>query len=77
MTRHFNRADFTDRRARAAFSTPHDQDRQQHTYEAERPQMRTVTSQSLFLGEQEIGIEHHGAFYRLKITRQGKLILNK
>ncbi|TIO09866.1 MAG: hemin uptake protein HemP, partial [Mesorhizobium sp.] len=22
-------------------------------------------------------IEHHGALYRLKITRQGKLILNK
>lgn len=38
---------------------------------------RTVTSQSLFLGEREIGIEHHGALYRLKITRQGKLILNK
>ena len=28
-------------------------------------------------GEHEIGIEHHGALYRLKITRQGKLILNK
>lgn len=38
---------------------------------------RTVTSQSLFLGDHEIGIEHHGALYRLKITRQGKLILNK
>jgi hemin uptake protein HemP len=39
--------------------------------------MRVVTSQSLFVGEHEIGIEHHGALYRLKITRQGKLILNK
>ncbi len=42
-----------------------------------RAPMRVVTSQSLFVGEHEIGIEHHGALYRLKITRQGKLILNK
>jgi hemin uptake protein HemP len=39
--------------------------------------MRTLSSNSLFQGEHEIGIEHHGALYRLKITRQGKLILNK
>lgn len=39
--------------------------------------VRTVTSNSLFAGSHEIGIEHHGALYRLKITRQGKLILNK
>lgn len=39
--------------------------------------VRTVDSGSLFGGEHEIGIEHHGALYRLKITRQGKLILNK
>lgn len=31
----------------------------------------------LFKGSTEIGIEHDGAIYRLKITRQGKLILNK
>jgi len=42
-----------------------------------RPGVRTLTSDSLFRGEYEIGIEHHGALYRLKITRQGKLILNK
>jgi hemin uptake protein HemP len=42
-----------------------------------REPMRVLTSQSLFFGEHEIGIEHHGALYRLKITRQGKLILNK
>lgn len=40
-------------------------------------QVRTVTSDSLFLGMHEIGIEHRGSLYRLKITRQGKLILNK
>ena len=39
--------------------------------------VRTLSSDTLFQGEQEIGIEHRGALYRLKITRQGKLILNK
>ena len=39
--------------------------------------VRTLSSNTLFQGEHEIGIEHHGALYRLKITRQGKLILNK
>lgn len=38
---------------------------------------RTVTSDDLFRGRREIAIEHAGSFYRLKITRQGKLILNK
>lgn len=46
--------------------------------QAERSFVRTITSESLFSGgEHEIGIDHHGALYRLKITRQGKLILNK
>jgi hemin uptake protein HemP len=39
--------------------------------------MRTVSSAALFAGENEIGIDHRGSLYRLKITRQGKLILNK
>ncbi len=38
---------------------------------------RTLTSQSLFEGRTEIAIDHGGSVYRLKITRQGKLILNK
>lgn len=38
---------------------------------------RIVTSESLFRGSHEIGIDHAGSMYRLKITRQGKLILNK
>jgi hemin uptake protein HemP len=42
-----------------------------------RGAVRTVSSQSLFQGEHEIGIDHAGSLYRLKITRQGKLILNK
>ncbi len=45
--------------------------------ESDRLAVRTVSSNSLFAGSHEIGIEHHGALYRLKITRQGKLILNK
>ncbi|MFC5037893.1 hemin uptake protein HemP [Tianweitania sediminis] len=39
--------------------------------------VRTLASDSLFHGATEIGIEHRGSLYRLKITRQGKLILNK
>ena len=40
--------------------------------------VRTLASESLFQnGEYEIGIAHGESLYRLKITRQGKLILNK
>jgi hemin uptake protein HemP len=40
--------------------------------------VRTLSSASLFeRGEHEIGIAHGESLYRLKITRQGKLILNK
>jgi hemin uptake protein HemP len=39
--------------------------------------LRIIASSELFRGAQEIGIEHSGSLYRLKITRQGKLILNK
>lgn len=45
--------------------------------EPQRPPSRTVSSESLFNGTYEIGIDHGGSLYRLKITRQGKLILNK
>jgi hemin uptake protein HemP len=38
---------------------------------------RVVESRDLFRGENEILIAHDGAVYRMKITRQGKLILNK
>lgn len=36
-----------------------------------------VDSQLLFLGQREIWIEHEGERYRLRITRRGKLILQK
>lgn len=38
---------------------------------------RIVESRELFRGGTEILIAHEGAIYRMKITRQGKLILNK
>lgn len=40
-------------------------------------QMPVVESRQLFGSASEIGIVHQGSLYRLKITRQGKLILNK
>ena len=43
----------------------------------EQPAAKTVSSEALFNGAHEIGIAHAGSLYRLKITRQGKLILNK
>ncbi|WP_297322296.1 hemin uptake protein HemP [uncultured Bartonella sp.] len=36
-----------------------------------------VNSRSLFGGKKEVLILHEGATYKLKITRFGKLILNK
>ena len=39
--------------------------------------MKSLASSAVFNGATEIGIEHHGELYRLKITRQGKLILTK
>ncbi len=42
------------------------------------PQRTTAYSTAvLFHGAREIHIEHNGEIYRLRITRQGKLILNK
>lgn len=34
-------------------------------------------SETLFKGRVEIAIHHDGSVYRMRITRQGKLILNK
>ncbi|MGH7004020.1 MAG: hemin uptake protein HemP [Alphaproteobacteria bacterium] len=42
-----------------------------------RSDIRVFGSDILFDGSTEVGIEHAGSLYRLKITRQGKLILNK
>ncbi len=39
--------------------------------------VRRLSARELFAGATEVEIEHEDAVYRLKITRQGKLILNK
>ncbi|MGG6896881.1 MULTISPECIES: hemin uptake protein HemP [Rhizobium] len=44
---------------------------------AAAPQLRIVESTDIFRGQTEIMIKHEGVIYRMKITRQGKLILNK
>tara|TARA_Y100000588_G_scaffold321160_1_gene352172 strand:+ start:261 stop:455 length:195 start_codon:yes stop_codon:yes gene_type:complete len=36
-----------------------------------------VTSRELLAGEDELEIEHYGKVYRLRHTRQGKLLLTK
>lgn len=38
---------------------------------------RTFTSAELFEGADEIVVVHNGAHYRLRVTRQDKLILTK
>ena len=39
--------------------------------------VRVIDSASLFAGRKEVQIRHQGELYRLRITRNGKLILNK
>lgn len=36
-----------------------------------------IDAGELFAGRREVGIRHAGQVYRLRITRNGKLILNK
>lgn len=38
---------------------------------------KAIPSSTLFRNLREITISHDGSLYRLRITRQGKLILNK
>jgi hemin uptake protein HemP len=38
---------------------------------------RVLRTQELFGGSREIWIEHEGKYYRLRITRRNKLILQK
>lgn len=39
--------------------------------------LQIYETRKLFGSASEIGISHAGSLYKLKITRQGKLILNK
>jgi len=41
------------------------------------PGQPVFTTEQLFGGTNEIAIVHQGLTYRLRITRQGKLVLNK
>jgi len=45
--------------------------------EDERVPVPVFRSADLFAGQQEVLIEHAGGVYRLRITRSGKLILQK
>jgi hemin uptake protein HemP len=38
---------------------------------------RIVKSDEILGGREEVQIEHNGMFYRLRVTRQDKLILTK
>ena len=44
---------------------------------ANAPAPRRVEASALFEGRDEIRLMHRGQEYRLRITRQGKLILTK
>ena len=43
----------------------------------DQPPVLVINSYSLFSGRREVRIRHRGTLYRLLITRNGKLILNK
>lgn len=42
-----------------------------------RHDVRVLSSRDLFRADNEIQIQHDNQLYRLRITRQGKLILTK
>lgn len=50
---------------------------EQREWSGDDQELRTYSSESLFGGEREIAIAHGQQRYLLRITRQGKLILNK
>jgi len=43
----------------------------------ESTRMDVVDSRDLFRGRHELQIRHEGEVYRLRVTRNGRLILNK
>ena len=44
---------------------------------AEKPSVREITSEELLRGQSELFIRHGEELYRLKLTRNQKLILQK
>jgi len=65
----------TDDKGAEPRSGAHDMDRE--TSEAATGGPRVIDSAGLFAGQNEVIIVHNGGRYRLRITRQDKLILNK
>lgn len=39
--------------------------------------LRMIKAEDIFQGDREVLIDYRGAVYKLRITKQGKLILNK
>lgn len=58
-----------------AASMPLPPDPELHTTETESPV--SYDSDALLKGRREVVIHHHGEVYRLRLTRNDKLILNK
>jgi hemin uptake protein HemP len=54
--------------------TPPSSDRQPETSPAAR---RVLRSEDILAGQREVQILHEGEMYRLRVTRRGKLILQK
>ena len=46
-------------------------------YKPDHPDTRKLFSKELFGNQKVVFIDHENAVYRLMITKQGKLILNK
>jgi hemin uptake protein HemP len=47
------------------------------TYSSSTGRLRELTSEELLCGQQEVCIRHGEEIYRLRVTRNGKLILHK
>lgn len=47
------------------------------TKDTQQPRLKTISSNELFQGTREVLITHQDEVYRLRLTRQDKLILTK
>lgn len=54
-----------------------DTEEERNEREGENAEPRVVSAEELFAGQREVWIELDGVRYRLRITRRGKLILQK
>ena len=58
-------------------SDPRDDERPHESPRAQTNHHDVVDSRDLFRGKRELQISHEGEVYRLRVTRNGRLILNK